>query len=418
MANRFRWFACDFAGFGVRAWVYLFRGPHSYTGEDVAEFHIPGNPLLARMLLDELIARGARLAEAGEFTARAYFNGRLDLSQAEGVAATIAAGNEDELRAARQLLAGELARRVKPAMELLADTLALVEVGIDFSEEDVSFLSGGEIRERLLKIDGMLEGLLRESARFERLHHVPTFVLVGRPNAGKSTLLNALAGEERAVVSEVAGTTRDALSAEVGLARGMVRVVDVAGIETLEKENEIERQMRGLAMEMVESADHVVLVKECGDEREDLGLSRQAGLVVWSKWDLVEGVAPSPGTPGEGGGEGLSGPVHQSSPGEPSLNPHPNPRPVLRERGQEAVGVSTRTGEGMSELRRRLDELAFGKSSGATLAINSRHIRAIESAREAIGRAMNNVDGGAEVLAVELREGLDLVGEVFGAGDA
>ena len=154
-----------------------------------------------------------------------------------GSAAAIAAGNEDELRAARQLLAGELARRVKPAMELLADTLAAcgVEVGIDFSEEDVLFLSGEEIGERLRKIDGMLEGLLKESARFERLHHVPTFVLVGRPNAGKSTLLNAAKpGEERAVVSVVGGTTRDALSAEVGLARGMVEVIDVAGMETRE----------------------------------------------------------------------------------------------------------------------------------------------------------------------------------------
>src|SRR5437764_387899 len=131
-------------GLEVGIWVYLFRSPGSYTGEDLVEFHLPGNPLLGQMLLDELITRGARLAEAGEFTARAYFNGRIDLTEAEGVAATIAAQSESELKAARQLFAGELARRLKPAMDLLADTLALTEVGIDFTEEDVTFLSRHE----------------------------------------------------------------------------------------------------------------------------------------------------------------------------------------------------------------------------------------------------------------------------------
>jgi tRNA U34 5-carboxymethylaminomethyl modifying GTPase MnmE/TrmE len=191
-------------------------------------------------------------------------------------------------------------------------------------------------------------------------------------------------------------------------------VIDVAGIEAAgESEDSISRQMRERAMGMIESADHVVLVRECGDEREELGLSRGVSLVVDSKLDL-ESFAPSSGTPGEGGGEGLWGPVRQSSQNESSLNPHPNPLPEYRARGQEGVRVSARTWEGMNELRRRLDELAFGKSSGATLAINGRHIRAIEGAREAVGRAMNNVDGGAEVLAVELREGLDLVGEIVG----
>lgn len=127
------------SGLQCACWIYTFRSPHSYTGEDVIEFHVPGNPLLARMLLDELIRLGARRANPGEFTARAYFNGRLDLSQAEGVASIIAANSETELRAARQLLAGELARRVKPAMDLLTETLGLVEVGIDFRRRMSNF---------------------------------------------------------------------------------------------------------------------------------------------------------------------------------------------------------------------------------------------------------------------------------------
>src|SRR5688572_25747404 len=117
----------------IPSWLYCFLAPRSYTAEDVIEFHVPGNPLLAHMLLDELVRRGARRADAGEFTARAYFNGRMDLSEAEGVAATIAAQSARELHAARQLMSGELARRLRPTLDLLADSLALVEVGIDFS---------------------------------------------------------------------------------------------------------------------------------------------------------------------------------------------------------------------------------------------------------------------------------------------
>src|SRR5688500_9184630 len=267
-----------FAGLSVASWVYLFNGPRSYTGDDLVEFHVPGNPLLVRMLMNELVARGARPAEPGEFTARAYFNERMDLTQAEGVAAVVCAHGEEELSAARQLLAGELARRLRPAMERIAETLALVEVGIDFSEEDVTFLSAEEVKSRAGEVSADLQRLMDESPRFERLSHEPRVVLVGRPNAGKSTLLNALAGWDRAVVSPVAGTTRDVVSAEVSLARGMVLVLDAAGLEeeTLPPEDAraedaaaamIARAMHGHALAAVESADLVLLVRDVTDTR-------------------------------------------------------------------------------------------------------------------------------------------------------
>jgi tRNA modification GTPase len=162
-----------FADLVFPAWVYAFRAPRSYTGEDSIEFHIPGNPVLAKLLLDHLYQSGARPAEPGEFTARAFFNGRIGLTQAEGVAATISAGNEAELSAAQQLLAGELARRLAPVLDNLAQTLALVEVGIDFSDEQVTFLSAEEVSQHLTEADDALDDLLDQSAVFEQLTHEP-----------------------------------------------------------------------------------------------------------------------------------------------------------------------------------------------------------------------------------------------------
>jgi tRNA modification GTPase len=362
----------NFNDLTVPAWVYVFTAPRSYTGDHLVEFHIPGNPLLAQMLLNELLRLGARAAEAGEFTARAYFNGRIDLSEAEGVAATIAAHSEGELRAARQLLGGELARRLRPVMDVLAETLALVEVGIDFSDEDVTFLQRDEVEQRVHSADEALEGLTRDTARFERLAHEPQIVLVGLPNAGKSTLLNALAGRERAVVSAVAGTTRDAVSTDVRLRRGMIKLIDVAGIESSEPIDEIERQMQAQARRTIETADAVVLVHDVTEEGPVPALLRQPDLVVHTKLDL----APD---------------------------------------ASVALAVSAATGANLDVLRDRLDALVFGDDSARpALALNARHVAAIGDARAALARAAQNLEAGAEVVAFELREALDALGRVLG----
>ncbi len=264
--------------------IWKFSAPHSYTGQDMAEFHIPGNPLLARLLMERAIELGARPADPGEFTARAYFNNKLDLTQAEGVAASISARSAAELAAARQLLSGQLARRLRPIMDNLADTAALVEVGIDFSEEDVQFLSHSQIENRLAKINQAIDDLLRESSRFENLSHEPTIVLCGPPNAGKSTLANALAGQLRSIVSPVAGTTRDILAAEVFLPRGKIRLLDIAGIET-PASGEIARQMQHQAQSAIAQADLIVSVKEISDDSPTT-LPRHPDLCVRTKADL------------------------------------------------------------------------------------------------------------------------------------
>jgi len=356
--------------------VLWFPGPASATGEDVAEFHVHGGRAVLAALFAALSRiENVRAAESGEFTRRAFENGKLDLTEAEGVAATIAAGNEQELQAARQLLAGELARRLKPAMELITQTLALIEVGIDFSEEDVTFLPIDEILRRFEQIDAELCELLDDSSRFEQLAHEPRIVLVGRPNAGKSTLMNALAGGPRAVVSSIAGTTRDVLTAGVDLPHGRVLLIDVAGIEpTSDPENKIENQMQHQAHRAIESADLIALVHDSTDSSPPLVLERPIDLVIHSKSDL-------------------DGSEDQKN------------------------SVSAKTGAGLSELRETLGRLAFERETvGVSLALNRRHIAAVEEARAAITRAVESThDAAAELIALELREALDALGRILGS---
>jgi tRNA modification GTPase len=266
-------------------------------------------------------------------------------------------------------MAGELSRRLRPAMDSLAETLALLEAGIDFSDEDISFISPAQLRQRIERIDALLCELADNSARFERLAHEPTFVLLGRPNAGKSTLLNALAGSERAVVSDIAGTTRDVLSAELRLRRGMVRMLDVAGLAE-PADARVEQQMMEQAGRAAQAADFVIFVRDVTDARPHLPLPRAADLVVVTKCDRA-------------------GPVEN--------------------------GVSAVSGAGLDELRERLDRIAFGADSGtATLALNARHLQALADARMALQSAQNAIDGGAEIAALELREALDALGRVLG----
>lgn len=362
-----------FASLDCPAWVYYFVAPRSYTGQDLIELHIPGNPRLARMLMDHLLACGTRAAEPGEFTARAFFNGKMDLSQAEGVAAAIGAQNHHQLAAARQLLAGELSRRLRPAMESLADTLALVEAGIDFAEEDIEFLSAQEVKDRIATIVSDLESLIAQSSRFEKLTHEPAIVLAGRPNAGKSTLVNALAGFGRSIVSPQPGTTRDALSMEVSLPRGIARLIDIAGLEE-QSGSYIETQMQDRARRAIEESDVLVLVRDSTDGRPDFPLPRAADLRIESKADLQKRDVASKGS----------------------------------------VLISAVTGTGMEELREALDRLAFGSDSGgAALALTSRHLHFLHEALAALERAADRVRS-AEILAAELRAALDALGQILG----
>jgi tRNA modification GTPase len=241
--------------------------PRSYTGEDSVELQLPGSPPLLDRVIDALLASGrlrgiaARRAEPGEFTARAYLNGRMSLTQAEGVAATIAARSDAQLRAAGLLSAGRLAMMAHELAETLARLLALVEAGIDFTDQDdVVAIAPAELCTQLTLVRNRVDAVLEHAIGSEQLEAIPWVVLAGPANAGKSTLFNALLGHRRAVVSSVAGTTRDVLTEPLTIdtphGPAEVMLVDIAGADSTT--GDLDEQMQDAATRAIDRADLVI----------------------------------------------------------------------------------------------------------------------------------------------------------------
>ncbi|OHE80023.1 MAG: tRNA uridine-5-carboxymethylaminomethyl(34) synthesis GTPase MnmE [Lysobacterales bacterium GWF1_69_6] len=361
-----------------------FPAPQSYTGEDVLELQGHGSPLLLARLLRRCLGLGARPARPGEFTERAFLEGRLDLAQAEAVADLISAGSEAAVRAARRSLDGEFSKRVHTVVEGLTALRVWVEAALDFPEEEVDFLAAPELRRRLHDVAADLAALRAAAGRGQRLVDGLHVVIAGAPNAGKSSLLNALAGEDRAIVTDIAGTTRDLLRERVRVDGIELTLVDTAGLR--EAPDLVEQEGIRRARAELERADLVLAVLDDQAPVPDLPLP--SGIpVLWlhNKADLSGAAAHAE-----------------------------------RRADGEHLWLSARTGEGLDALRQRLrDAAGLGEGSDGAFSARARHVDALARADALLAQAAAQLHHGAgELAAEELRRAQDALGEITGTVDA
>lgn len=371
-----------------RLLVVCFRAPHSFTGEEVVELHTHGSPVLVEQVLAILLERGVRLAEPGEFSRRAFINGRMDLIQAEALQRMIHCTTLRGLRASARLLEGELSRQLGEARQELISILAHVEAGIDFAEEEIAPDSLARLAQRLEGVHLRLLPWQRQGRLALRVQQGAQVTLIGRPNAGKSSLFNTLTGMDRAIVSPVPGTTRDFLEVVLEMDGIPVRLVDTAGIR--QARDPVEEEGVRRSRQQAEVSDLILLVVDglCGWGEEETQFLASMGeerpvLVVWNKADLAPVVLP----------------------GEVSL-------PVY--------AVSALSGTGLDRLHARmvqeLTQAAAMDGEGAFL-VSARQLGALSALMDALEGAHRRCRALSppEVLAEDLRQALDHVGALTGA---
>ncbi|MGA2323622.1 MAG: tRNA uridine-5-carboxymethylaminomethyl(34) synthesis GTPase MnmE [Sedimentisphaerales bacterium] len=272
--------------------VYLFRQPHSYTGDDLAEIHLWANQAITETLMEKLLSLGARTASAGEFTARAYLNNKIDLAQAEAVNEVITASNTFQLAAAENLLAGQLGHLSKSIRESILDLLSRLEANLDFSTEDIAPANKADIIVKLNEARSRLNDLLASSIRCESTLDLPAVGIAGTPNAGKSTLLNKLLGRHRSIVSHQRKTTRDVLTGELELPGCRCILFDCAGL-IIKSENILDELAQQAAIEAIRNAMVVVFCVDISksDWAEDIAIRRLINpthlITIATKTDLL-----------------------------------------------------------------------------------------------------------------------------------
>ena len=363
------------------ALAWYLEGPATYTGEDVVEISTHGSDAVLDLVVDRGKQLGAHLAQPGEFTRRAFLHGRIDLLQAEAVADLIQAQSAGSLQAAYGILGGELSDRVRLLREDLVDVLARLETLLDFSD-DVDADEIGNLDATMERVEQGAAGLVGSFAGARARLRGFTVVLAGRPNAGKSTLFNALLGEERSIVTQVPGTTRDWVEGHANWSGESVRLVDTAGLR--DSADAVEQAGVERTRQQMKAADLVLLIVDGSDsastDRIDRqGLDRATQITVISKADL------------------------------------PQSRPAEFE-GEEAIVVSARTGDGLQALREAiLRHLPTKRGKGEAAPLRERHRDARAATAEATGRARRLLaENAPEVAAMELQAGLRSVGELLG----
>lgn len=361
-----------------------FPGPNSFTGEDVVELHGHGGPVVVSMLVDAAVELGARMAEPGEFTRRAYLNDKLDLAQAEAIADLIESGTEQAARAALRSLTGEFSALVEEVAAEVEHLRLFVEAAIDFPEEEIDFLSDAQLKGAIAAAEKSFAQLIAQAKVGRVLREGYRVVIIGKPNAGKSSLMNRLSGEDTAIVTELAGTTRDILREQINIDGLAVELVDTAGLRN--DPDRIEAEGIRRAREALQSADAVLWIQDAIDpqaaELDDALPTDIPVIVVRNKIDLS--------------GEEPGGDQADSS----------------------EVRLSAKTGAGLEELRTRIRRLAGYKDLGEqTVTARRRHVDAIRRARDhfTVGQKMLAEQHAGEVFAEELRLSHQALGEVTGS---
>jgi tRNA modification GTPase len=386
--------------------VTYFAKPHSYTTDDIIEISAHGSPVVLRNIVELALERGARLAEPGEFTMRAFLNGRIDLTQAEAVRDLIESQTLYQAKIAAQQLEGALSHRLQPIKQGLVELIALLEAGIDFAEDDVSVLPADQILQHIVGIQEPLHELARSFAYGKIVHEGLTLAIVGRPNVGKSSLLNRLVERERAIVTATPGTTRDLVTETVSIGGIPVKLIDTAGIRRALDEAEsigIQKSMEALA-----DADLVLVVLDATqpDEDEDQELVKQAfercGIVVQNKADLAHDEITT----------SLSQAVELEDRSPLGTTDKPQ-RP-------ETLRTSALTGEGIPELRAAIlrhvtgDGVSLSESGFLTNARHQSLVRDSLAGLDAAQRAVHNRVP-HEMLLLDLYSALRPLDEITGA---
>lgn len=370
----------------------FFPGPNSFTGEDVLELQGHGGPVILDLLLREITQLGIRLARPGEFSERAFLNDKLDLAQAEAIADLIDATNEQAAKNALHSLQGAFSVRIHELVEALISLRIYVEASIDFPEEEIDFLTDGKVASDLANIEKKLTQVFKEAKQGVLVRDGMRVVIAGRPNAGKSSLLNALSGRESAIVTSIEGTTRDVLREHIHLDGMPLHIIDTAGLR--DSPDEVERIGIQRAWQEIQQADRVLLLVDSGNtaefEADKIWPEFVNKLEDSTKITLVRNKID---LSGENSG----------------LIQLPN--------GASYIGISAATGAGMDDLKQHLkDIMGFSNSGEGGFTARRRHLDALERAQSflALGKAQLQGYAAGELLAEDLRQAQNALSEITG----
>jgi len=368
--------------------VLFFQGPNSFTGEDVLELQGHGGPYILQRVMERVMQLGARAARPGEFSERAFLNDKMDLVQAEAIADLIESGTDAAARAAQRSLQGVFSERVNHLRAGMMQLRVFVEAAIDFPDEEIDFLAESDVLRRLDRTREELTGLLREARQGRLLRDGIVLAIIGRPNAGKSSLLNALSGQDSAIVTEIPGTTRDVLREQIEIDGIPVHLADTAGIRETTDRIEVEGVRR--AREALEAADIVLLIEDAiamPGGQQDLAAelpSHVRYIRVGNKIDLLE-------------------------PSDPDRSFPAAARPD--------IWISAKTGQGIDDLKTRiLEELGSADQAEGSFSARHRHIEALKRAGRHLEAGMARMEESmsGELLAEELRLAQNALGEITG----